>query len=67
LKNPFEATWHLGLLYKLLELDLPVRSIKLFGSFLLQRKFIVSVEGEVSAPNDIQAGVAQGSVLFLTL
>jgi retron-type reverse transcriptase len=41
--------------------------IKFISSFLSQRKFRVSVEGEMSTPGDIKAGVPQGSVLSPTL
>jgi hypothetical protein len=41
--------------------------IKLIGSFLSQRKFVVSVEGEMSTQRVMQAGVPQGSVLSPTL
>jgi hypothetical protein len=44
----FDTTWHLGLLYKLLELKFSINLIKLLSSFLSQRKFRVSVEGEIS-------------------
>jgi hypothetical protein len=37
--------------------------IKIIGSFLSERKFRVSVEGEMSMPRAMQAGVPQGSVL----
>jgi hypothetical protein len=39
----------------------------LINSFLSQRKFRVSVEDEISMPEDIQAGVPQGSVVSPTL
>jgi hypothetical protein len=35
--------------------------------FLSQRKFTVSVEGEMSTPRETRAGVSQGSVLSCTL
>jgi hypothetical protein len=41
--------------------------IKLIGSFLSECKFNISVEGEMSAPREMQAGVPQGSVLSPTL
>jgi hypothetical protein len=56
IENAFDKTWHLGLLYKLSELKFSVSLIKLIGCFLSQRKFRVSVEGEISTPRDIQAG-----------
>jgi hypothetical protein len=37
------------------------------SSFLLQRKFRVSVEGKMSTPRCIQAGVPQRSILSPTL
>jgi hypothetical protein len=40
---------------------------KVIGSFLSQRKFRVSVEGEMSTPREMQAGLPQGSVLSTTL
>jgi hypothetical protein len=41
--------------------------IKLIGSLLSQRKFKVSVEGEISTPRVMKAGMPQGSVLSPTL
>jgi hypothetical protein len=55
------------LLYKLWELKFSVSLIKLICSFCSKRKFRVPVEGEMSTPRDIQAGVPQGSVLSPTL
>jgi hypothetical protein len=52
-----------GLLYKLIKLNLSANTIKLINSFLSNRKYKVSVEGELSTPKEIQAGVPQGSVL----
>jgi retron-type reverse transcriptase len=67
IKKAFDKTWHLGLLYKLSELKFSTSLIKLINSFLSQRKFRVSVEGELSSPRNIQAGVPQGTVLSPTL
>jgi hypothetical protein len=67
IEKAFDKTWHLGLLYKVQELTFSISLIKLISSFLSQRKFRVSVEGELSTPRDIQAGVPQGSVLSLIL
>jgi retron-type reverse transcriptase len=67
IKEAFDKIWHLGLLYKLPELKFSISLIKLINSYLSQRKFRVSVEGELSTPRYIQAGVPQGSVLSPTL
>jgi hypothetical protein len=63
IEGAFDTTWHLSLLYKVPELKLS----KLITSFLSQRKFRVSTEGEISTPTDIQVGVPQGSFLSPTL
>jgi hypothetical protein len=54
-------------LYKLSKLQLSVSLIKLINSYQSHRKSIVSVEGELSTPRQIDAGVPQGSVLAPTL
>jgi hypothetical protein len=66
-ENAFDTTWHLGLLYNLSEVKFSISLIKLISSFLSQRKFGVSVQGEMSTPKDIQAEVPHGSVLSPTL
>jgi hypothetical protein len=63
IEKAFDTTWHTGLLYKLSELKFSASLIKLIASFLSNRKFKVSVEGELSSPRKIAAGVPQGSVL----
>jgi hypothetical protein len=63
IEKALDTTWHSGLLYKLSKLEFSPNLLKLIGSFLSQRKFSVSVEGEMSTPRKMQAGVPQGSVL----
>jgi hypothetical protein len=63
IKKAFDTTWHTGLLYKLARMEFSVCLIKLISSFLSQRKFRVSVEGELSMPRYMEAGVPQGSAL----
>jgi hypothetical protein len=63
IEKAFDTSWHPGLLYKFTKLNFPARTVKLIRSFLFNRKFYVSVEGELSTPSEIQAGVPQGSVL----
>jgi hypothetical protein len=67
IEKAFDTTWNPGLLYKLPKLNFSTTIIKLISSFLLQRKFRVSAEGEMSTPRCMQAGVPQGSVLSPTL
>jgi retron-type reverse transcriptase len=67
IKKAFDTTWHSGLMYKLSKLEFSNSLTKLIGSFLSQRKFRVSVEGEMSSPREMQAGLPQGSVLSPTL
>jgi hypothetical protein len=65
IENVLDTTWQLGLLYKLSKLKFSISPIKHIKYFL-SGKFRVPVEGEMSAPSDIQAGVPQGSVLSST-
>jgi retron-type reverse transcriptase len=67
IEKAFDNTWHPGLLYKLSKLEFSTSLIKLINSFLSQRKLRISVEGEMSKPRELQAGVPQGSVLSPTL
>jgi hypothetical protein len=48
IEEAFDTTWQSGLLYKLSKLEFSKSLIKLFGSFLSEIKFSVSVEGEIS-------------------
>jgi hypothetical protein len=65
IEKGFDSIWHSGLLYKLSKLKFSTSLIKLIGSFLSQRKFRVLVEGEMSTPRVMQAGVPQGLVFSL--
>jgi hypothetical protein len=67
IEKAFDTTWHTSLLYKLSKLEFSINLIKIVSSFLTQRKFRVSVEGKMSMPRVMQAGVPQGSVLSPTL
>jgi hypothetical protein len=67
IEKAFDTTWHPGLFYKLAKLKFSNNLIKLITSFLSERKFRVSVEGELSTPRYMQARVPQGSVLSPTL
>jgi hypothetical protein len=65
IEKTFETSWQPGLLYKLSKLQFSISLIKLIGSFLSQRKFRVSVEGEMSTPRYMQARRPQDSILFV--
>jgi retron-type reverse transcriptase len=67
IKKIFDKARQISLLYKLPELKLSISVIKHISSLIYQRKFRVSVDGEMSAARDIKAGVPQGSVLSPTL
>jgi hypothetical protein len=56
IEKALDTTWHPGLLYKLSKMHFSTSLIKLISSFLSNRKFRVSVEGEMSTPREIQAG-----------
>jgi hypothetical protein len=67
IEKAFDTTWHNGLLCKLSKMNFSASLIKLISSFISNRKFSVSVEGEMSTPRIMKAGVPQGSVLSPTL
>jgi retron-type reverse transcriptase len=67
IEKAFDTTWHSGLLYKLSNMEFSTNLIKLISSFLSQRKFCVSVEGEMYTLREMRAGAPQGSVLSPTL
>lgn len=53
-----DTTQHSGLLHKLYKLKFSKNLIKLISSFLSERKFTDSVEGEMSTSKETQAGGA---------
>ena len=55
--------WHDGLRYKLSQIGLPVKLVRLLSSFLSDRTISVRVAGELSEPVGLKAGTPQGSVL----
>jgi retron-type reverse transcriptase len=67
IEKAFDTTWDSGLIYKLSNMEFSTSLIKLISSFLSQRKFLVSTEGEISTTREMRAGVPQGSVLSPTL
>jgi hypothetical protein len=67
IEKAFDTTWHTGLLYKLCKLKFWGKLIKLNSAFFSERKFRVSVEGEISTHRYMEVVVPQGSILSPTL
>ena len=59
----FDKVWHNGLLFKLYQLGVPDRLVLILRDFLSNRTFRYRIEGALSSPHPIRAGVPQGSVL----
>lgn len=59
----FDKVWHNGLIYKLYSLGVPDRLVHIIRDYLSNRTFRYRVEGALSSPHPIRAGVPQGSVL----
>ena len=62
-EKAFDTVWHNAILHKLLRLNFPIYLIKIIQSFLLERKFKVSINNWFSDTYIVLAGVPQGSVL----
>lgn len=59
----FDKVWHLGLIYRLYELEFPSYLILWIHEFLNKRKFYVKINEDKSINGEIECGVPQGSVL----
>ncbi|GBN03662.1 putative RNA-directed DNA polymerase from transposon BS [Araneus ventricosus] len=59
----FDKVWTTGLIYKLIQLNVPDALTKLLISYLSGRKFKVRVGRSFSSYKNIKAGIAQGSIL----
>jgi exonuclease III len=62
-EKAFDTVWHDGLRYKLSNIGLPVKLVRLLSSFLTDRTMSVRCEHELSQPVYLSAGTPQGSVL----
>ncbi|GBP47638.1 RNA-directed DNA polymerase from mobile element jockey [Eumeta japonica] len=63
IEKAFDRVWHPGLVFKLLNTQIPPALIRTVASFLEGRSFFVAVEDATSDPRPIHAGVPQGSCL----
>ncbi|WP_419894692.1 reverse transcriptase domain-containing protein, partial [Proteus faecis] len=59
----FDRVWHAGLIFKLANMGLPDSLVRILKNFLSNRTFRYRLEGCLSSPHPIRAGVPQGSVL----
>ncbi|GFS93349.1 RNA-directed DNA polymerase from mobile element jockey [Trichonephila clavipes] len=70
IQKAFDRVWHVGLLYKLIQINTPPHLIQLIFSFLTNRSFAVKVNSIHSTNRRINAGTPQGSsispILFNT-
>lgn len=63
IKAAFDSVWHDGLLYKMINLNIPYELVKLIQSFLQDRTFRVFISSKSSTAFPISAGCPQGSCL----
>ena len=59
----FDAVWHSGLLAKLEQLNIKGEVLKLFSSYLSERRSVTVIDGIKSTELPVNAGVPQGSRL----
>lgn len=62
-EKAFDAVWHNGIRFKLLQLDIPIPYKRILSNFLNDRTVFTEINGYRSPPYTPQAGVPQGSVL----
>ena len=63
ISKAFDKVWHNGLIYKLINLNVPSYMLRYIIDFLKDRKFRVSIGDEMSELCNILCSVPQGSVL----
>ncbi|GBP59032.1 RNA-directed DNA polymerase from mobile element jockey [Eumeta japonica] len=63
IEKAFDRVWHSGLLFKLIDNQIPPALVWTVASFLKDCNFYVTVEDATSDPRPISAGIPQGSYL----
>ena len=63
ISKAYYSTWHMGLIYKLIQINHPGDLIRVIDSFLAHRWFRVKMDKPVSGWRPMLAGVPQGSTL----
>ena len=67
ISKAFDRVWYAGLLHRLKSYGIPGQTFGLISSFLSNRQLQVVLDGKSSQEYPVNAGVAQGSILGLTL
>ncbi|GFU26384.1 RNA-directed DNA polymerase from mobile element jockey [Trichonephila clavipes] len=67
IQKVFDRVWHIGLLYKLIKINIHPHLIKVISSYLCNRTFSVRVNNIHSSNKPVQCGVPQGSLLASAL
>ncbi|CAH0551137.1 unnamed protein product [Brassicogethes aeneus] len=67
LSKAFDKVWHVGLLVKMINMEISPPMVKIIASYLKNRSFSTKFNGAASQVHPIRAGVPQGSVLGPTL
>ncbi|GFW74185.1 RNA-directed DNA polymerase from mobile element jockey [Trichonephila clavipes] len=62
-ERAFDRVWHNGLIFKLIQVNLPPYLIKIIYEYLSNRTFQVKINSIHSRIGSIQAGTPQGSML----
>lgn len=62
-EKAFDSVWHDGLRYKLSNIGLPVKMVRILSSFIRDRNISVRQGQTISNPVELKAGTPQGSVL----
>ena len=66
-EKAFDNVWLAGLLYKLQQIRTPAHILFWIQSFIVNRKFFITYNEQVSTIRNIEAGVPQGCILSPTL
>ena len=67
ISKAFDRVWYASLLHRLKSYGIPGQTFGLISSFLSNRQLQVVLDGKSSQEYPVNAGVAQGSILGLTL
>ncbi|GFX72069.1 probable RNA-directed DNA polymerase from transposon BS [Trichonephila clavipes] len=63
IQKAFDRVWHTGLLFKLINYNIPTPLILIIKSCISNRTFLVKINRTFSIIRSINAGIAQGSIL----